>query len=193
MGVVEVIVVTVGWVITLGIQAILLIKHMDKKIHDKILQENKSRLDEKLHVTKTRFDAEFIIYRELSRSFFEMVLTVASLFPPGMVTVPADKEAREKQEEENYVRASNANVKAQNTLYENTPFISETLDTQFKELLNLCRVQVSLFGTKYTLGMSDYSTRNKDEGFKRSKEILEKWDVICKNMREYLSSLDVVE
>ena len=189
----EILMMSVGFIITLGIQTILLIKYVDKKAHDRDLQESKSKLDGKLHVTKTRFDAEFIIYRELSRSFFEMLLASVSLFPLGLVNVPADKEIRENQEKENYTLACNANVKAQNSLYENMPFISESLDTQFREMLKLCRLQVSLFGHKYSLYNSDYFSRNQDEGFRRSEEIMAKWDSLCNSMREYLSSLDVAE
>ena len=40
---------------------------------DKELEKYKSNLDNKIYISKTKFDTEFNIYRELSKVFFEMV------------------------------------------------------------------------------------------------------------------------
>jgi len=160
---------------------------------NKELELFKSNLAGKQYISTTRFDAEFAIYRELSSAFFEMVLSVIGLFPLGIYTTFENKDAREKQEDENYAKASKAFLKAQNTLYENTPFISEKLDIQLKELLQMCNIQVAQFRNRYLIGLEDYVAQNQPEDHQRSKAILENWNKICENMREYLFSLDVVE
>ena len=40
---------------------------------NKELEEYKSKLSNKTYISKTKFDTEFSIFRELSKAFFEMV------------------------------------------------------------------------------------------------------------------------
>ncbi len=57
---------------------------------DKEIEKFKAELNKKEYVSKTRFDAEFSIYRELTSAFSRMVTNVSILIPPGYVEESAD-------------------------------------------------------------------------------------------------------
>ena len=77
------------------------------------LETIKITLGNKQYITKTRFDAEFTIYRELSRDFFEMALLCISLFPEGLSYRAADDAVHKKEEDELFANAGKAYMKAQ--------------------------------------------------------------------------------
>lgn len=93
---------------------------------EQALEKYKTELNKKEYVSKTRFDAEFEIYRNLSKSFFTMVKDISVMIPYGYTKVPADKEEKRKADEEHYIKARNSAVNAQDELNGNSPFISES-------------------------------------------------------------------
>jgi hypothetical protein len=51
---------------------------------DKALEEHKSSLDRKKHISEARFDRDFAIYSSLCESFLTMVDATYFLFPNGL-------------------------------------------------------------------------------------------------------------
>lgn len=86
---------------------------------NKELEKYRMGLDNKIYISKTKFDTEFSIYRELSRSFFVMVRDITRMIPAGYAEYPADKEDREKYENMLYDNALKSTVTAQDFLYSN--------------------------------------------------------------------------
>ena len=139
-----------------GIGAIIvwIIKFLANKIAERIsknfqetldekLEKYKSELSKKEYVSKTKFDTEFILYRELSSAFAEMVKCVSILIPSGLTKVPSDKKERLNYEKKCYESASPAFIKAQDTLNANIPFITEDIYEGYKELLALALMQLN--------------------------------------------------
>ena len=106
---------------------------------NKELEKYRVGLDNKIYISKTKFDTEFSIYRELSRSFFVMVRDITRMIPAGYAEYPADKEEREKYENMLYDNALKSTVTAQDFLYSNIPFIPEAVEKAYLEVLDLCR------------------------------------------------------
>lgn len=160
----------------------------------KELEQYKTALDNKNYISKTRFDAEFTIYRDLSRAFCEMIKDVSVMIPYGLATYPADKDAKEKYENELYVAAFNATVTAQDVLNGNAPFIQETMFDKFNEILSLCNMQLDAFSRRWNkLYFAENKNSFTQEEYARSKEISDKFKLLCSEMRTYLSNLDVIE
>lgn len=162
----------------------------------KELEAFKSTLTKKEYVSKTRFDAEFSIYRELSKAFFNMARDINSLVPAGYNERPADEEAYKKHQEECWHASSQSLQAAQETLVQNAPFISEELYNDFLELVALSRLQISAYTKRFDVlyfapqeEKESYTT----EDYKRAREISQKFDALNKKVRNYLSSLDVAE
>lgn len=175
----------------------LIADRLSAKYEDKLQKETeryKTELSKKEYVSKARFDAEFAIYRDLSRSFFETVKAITVMIPYGLAYYPDDKDAKEKYENDLYDEALRATVAAQDTLNGNAPFIQETMFEQFNEILSLCKMQLDAFSRRWNkLYFAENKNSFTQEEYKRSKEISDKFTALCLEMRTYLSNLDVIE
>lgn len=162
----------------------------------KELEAFKSTLTKKEYVSKARFDAEFSIYRELSRAFFNMARDINSLVPAGYSERPADEDAYKKYQEECWRTSSQSLQTAQETLVQNAPFISEELYNDFLELVTLSRLQISAYTKRFNvlyLAPQEEKERYTAEDYERAGEISQKFDALNKKIRNYLASLDVAD
>ncbi len=158
------------------------------------LEKYKSKLSKKEYVSKTRFETEFQIYKELNGAFFDLIRGVNSIISYGLHTVPADENDRKKYYEENYISTRKLLVNAQDLLQKNAPFITERFYDSFEELLRLSQMQVSVIGERYNVG--NYCKDKgvpKTEDYQRTKEILDKHQILQKELRDYLATLEVAE
>lgn len=163
---------------------------------NKELEKYKSNLDNKTYISKTKFEAEFKIYRELTKAFFEMVKDVSIMIPAGIASYPADKEKREKYENNLYSNASKTTVIAQEVLNSNIPFIPSDLYEKYNEILGDCKVQLGVFEDSRNdlyRSLPDEKEGFSSEDYKLSREILKKFNILNESIREYLSKLDVLE
>lgn len=163
---------------------------------NKELEKYKSSLDNKIYISKTKFDTEFNIYRELSKAFFDMVKDVNSMIPIGLVNDPADKEVKKKYENECYDSARKTVVLAQDILVSNAPFISNDIFEKYNEILKLARKQLSAFERRWNLsfiGSQKDKEKFTDNDYLRGDEIQEKFTDLIKSVREYLAKLDVLD
>lgn len=170
---------------------------LSKKYENKLemaLEKYRTELSKKEYVSKTRFDTEFAIYRELTATFSQMITDISLLIPAGYTEVPADEKAREELDQKHYIEANNSVVKAQNALYSNEAFIPKKFCDSFQEFLRLSRLQLFAYSRRYNVL---YFEKDKNsftqEEYKRTKEIQEKWDAHIEETRAYLSALDVIE
>ena len=174
-------------------------ERMDKKFQtslDKQLEKYKSELSKKEYVSKTKFDTEFTLYRELSLDFADMVKLINMLIPVGFVKAPADKNARLTRENKYYKAAHSAVVKAQDTLNSNIPFISEDIFNGYERILHLSILQLDEYEDRFNI----FNLRPQEEkesfsidAYKRTQEINEKWKKLNNTIRAYISNLDVME
>lgn len=177
----------------------LIAKRLEEKYTLKLnkeLEKYKSGLDNKIYISKTKFDAEFSIYRELSKAFFEMVKGINAMIPAGYATYPADKEVRKKYETECYKKASETVVLAQDTLNSNAPFISNDLFEKYDEILILCKIQLRVFEDRWNVFFfvpQEEKGSLSTEDYLRTEKIHEKFKTINTNIREYLSKIDVLD
>ena len=192
-GIGAIIVVSIKW------SANIIANHLSKKYEVKVtkeLEKYKTGLENKIYISKTKFDVEFALYRDLSKSFFAMVKDITRMIPAGLAYYPANKEDREKYENELYDKALASTVSAQDYLSSNIPFIPESLYNQYEEILQLCRLQLGEFEERWNV-YSDLTQEDKNriphEAFQRSRDIREKFDQLNKDLRKYLSSLDVID
>jgi hypothetical protein len=156
---------------------------------NKDLEKFKSGLEGTQYISKTRFDAEFTIYRELSKTYFYMVLGIVELRRNHIAIVCTDLDNFEntKTREEMFATVRNKCRDAQDTLYENAPFISIDLYEPFKELMLRCFDEVEL--PMLANSLDEVSKLMMGECEKRAKAIEEKWEKLCGDIREHLDEL----
>lgn len=162
---------------------------------EKALEKYKIELSKKEYVSKTRFDAEFSIYRDLSASFCTMVKDISAMIPNGLNFQPANPEAKKNYENECYKNANTSTVVAQNSLYASAAFIPEDFFEGYEEILSLCKQQLFVFSSRYNVSLLETKNEKeelKQEDYNRTKEINEKWKSHNKKIRDYLTSLDVL-
>lgn len=162
---------------------------------EKELERYRSNLENKIYISKTKFDTEFSIYRELSRTFFDMVKNVGFLFPPGFTKRPADEIERKEYEHDLYAKALDSTVLAQDTLNANAPFIPEDFFKKYNELLGLCKMQISEFEDRDNILKFPPNEAGaiRKENYNRSRDIRKQFEQLNSEIRDYISKLDVME
>lgn len=175
-----------------------IVEQLSKKYENKMVKElerYKTELSKKEYVSKTRFDTELQIYKELSQSFCTMVKDVSVMIPSGLSWKPADKDAQKEYEDECYKVAKASIVKAQDTIYSNAAFIPQQFFESYEEILNLCKHQLNVFTFRYnalSFGAEEEKRSLSMEDYKRTDEIGTKWKEHNNKIREYLVNLDVL-
>ncbi len=176
----------------------LIADRLQKKYQLKLneeLEKYKAGLTNKIYISKTKFDAEFSIYQNLSGTFSGCVKAFSILIPAGLVNVPADEKEREKQENENYFEARKAYSLAQDELSRSIPFIPKEFCDDYKALLKLCSLQLYDFEDRWSIsvpGTKEEKSTLGPDSYKRTGEINKKFDELNEKIRNYLSRLDVL-
>lgn len=163
---------------------------------EQALEKYKTELSKKEYVSKTRFDAEFEIYRTLSKEFSTAVKNISLMIPDGFAFILADKEKRKEYENKTYVEANNAVVVAQDVLYANGAFITEELYNKYDEILKLCGQQLNAFQRRFNVNYFALQEKKEtftDKEYERTKTIKEKWLELNNCVREYISKLEVID
>ena len=161
---------------------------------NKELEKYKSGLENKTYISKTKFDVEFEIYRELSKAVSNVVRD-SSLMISIFAIVPADIEERKQHDTKLYNSTIDSLIKAQNILHSNIPFVSSMIVEKYEEILNLCTLQCRAFARRWNLSFrGSYEEKSilDDKDYERTKEINKKFKQINETVRSYLSNLDVV-
>ncbi len=163
---------------------------------EQVLEKYKTELSKKEYVSQVKFDAEFEIYRTLSKEFSTAVKNISLMIPDGMAYFPADEDKRKEYENNNYVNANNAIVMAQDALYANGAFISEDLYNKYNEILALCGQQLNAFQRRYNVlyfASQEKKESYTDKEYERTTTIKEKWLELNNCVREYISKLEVID
>ena len=159
---------------------------------NKELENYKAGVENKTYISKTKFDAEFTLYRELSLVFFNATKSVSIMIPHGYNKVPADETERKKFEKNNYSRALTDVVKAQDTLNSNIAFISKDIYDAYSDILRDCNMQLSVFEERWNrsiIGHKFGESTLEPEDYKRTKTINEKFEKLNILLRNYIASL----
>lgn len=186
-------------IITIKFSCNMLAKRLEEKYTLKLnkeLEKYKSNLDNKTYISKTKFDTEFSIYRELSKAYAEMVKDTVLMIPTGMAKYPADEEAKEEFETKLYKKALDSTVISQKVLNQNIPFISNDLVEKYTNILNLCELQLDAFERRWDVGIVDTQENKKKfskDDYDRTAQIRKEFKNLNEDVRYYLSTLDVLD
>lgn len=162
---------------------------------DEELEKYKAGLTNKIYISKTKFDAEFLIYQNLSIAFSECVKAFNILIPQGYTHVSADEKVREEQDKEHYCAARNAYALAQDELSKSIPFIPKEFCDDYRALLKLCSLQLFDFDRRWNIsyiGTKEKKSTLNDDNYQRTAEINKKFDMLNGKIRDYLSQIDVL-
>lgn len=175
---------------------------LDKEIEvcktelEKVIEDYRTELSTKQHISVKRFDAEFEIYQKLTKTFFDAVRDCGIMIPVGLTYVPADEAEQKKADAEHYNSALKSAIMAQDYLNSIVPFIREDLYEGYKEILRLMRLQINAYESRCSKLNSLRYKEKKDyfdmEDYKRTEDIYRKFEDLNGKVREYLNGLDVI-
>ena len=169
----------------------------EKVKYEKELERLAKQLERKNYVSKVRFDAEFAIYRELSKAFFNAVLAQNDLLSlQQAIDVDLNKTTNMNIDNDKCEKFCAAYNFALDVLHQNAPFIDEELFEQFNSILRDLELQLIWYPLLFTNDSNVLKTEEYDKEFKnflkRSTAITEKKKQLFTTLRKYLKTLDVV-
>ena len=177
----------------------IIAKKLEEKYSLKLneeLEKYKANLDNKKYITKTKFDAEFALYKSLSKAFFDMVKAISIMIPQGVEYVPVDEKARDEYDMNKYNEAVKYTVIAQDELNGNAPFVPKDFFDDYEEIRKLCDIQIRVFERRWD-SVQFVSEKEKKqlphEAYERTGNINIKFEELNKKIREYLDKIDVLE
>ena len=139
----------------------------------------KSDIDKKQYISQVRFDAEFEIYKQLSRKYGELVLQImvkASNIDKYKLDDMQDKEMGEI----NYLA-----YQAVSELYSSAPFIQEDIYNDFLNIYDMSRKLLVQWGEE-----QKSSTNETKNDVCEANEIYQKYNDTIVKVREYTSKLE---
>lgn len=139
----------------------------------------KSDIDKKQYISQVRFDAEFEIYKQLSRKYGELVLQImvkASNIDKYKLDDMQDKEMGEI----NYLA-----YQAVSELYSSAPFIQEVIYNDFLNIYEMSRKLLVQWGEE-----QKSSTNETKNDVCEANEIYQKYNDTIVKVREYTSKLE---
>lgn len=138
-----------------------------------------SDIDKKQYISQVRFDAEFEIYKQLSRKYGELVLQImvkASNIDKYKLDDVQDKE----MEKINYLA-----YQAVSELYSSAPFIQEDIYNDFLNIYEMSRKLLVQWGEEQRS-----STNETKNDVCEANEIYQKYNDTIVKVREYTSKLE---
>jgi len=174
----------------------LMVKETAKFRED--LERLTKQLERKNYVSKVRFDAEFAIYQELSKVFFDVVVAQNDLFTYYQfdVSLP-DKTAQQELCKKRYEAARIAYNSAIASLHKNSPFIDKDFFERFNDILRDIKRQLLHYPSFYVADDAAETKRECkklfDECSQKTNEIDDRMKNLCADLREYLKTLDVLD
>lgn len=138
-----------------------------------------SDIDKKKYISQVRFDAEFEIYKQLSRKYGELVLQImvkASNIDKYKLDDMQDKEMGEI----NYLA-----YQAVSELYSSAPFIQEDIYNDFLNIYEMSRKLLVQWGEEHRS-----STNETKNDVCEANEIYQKYNDTIVKVREYTSKLE---
>ncbi len=139
-----------------------------------------SDIDKKKYISQVRFDAEFEIYKQLSRKYGELVLQMI-VKASNMDKCKLDDIQNEEVDKINYLA-----YQAVSELYSSAPFIQEDIYNDFLNIYEMSRKLLVQWDEEMRCSPDETTINNVFE----AKEIYEKYNTTIVKVREYTSKLE---
>lgn len=157
------------------------IRNTKKELQVKYENENR------LHISKLRFDTEFSIYKELCEKFVTMVFDVMSLFPEGLYFEPLDEQSKQEYHLQLYKKCESSFNNANLAVNKYACFIPASVFDEFIAIKKKCVIQINCFFQYQVRHSSDDKVT---ECFLRTSEIGQDLDTMMEKLRQHISSLN---
>lgn len=157
----------------------------------KELELYKKKLDNKNYVSKVKFEAEFKIYRNLSKAFNNMINNLVAVYVKD-TDLPGSRMDKIDYYEEAFIEYGKSCRLAGNTLWENAAFISKDLYEKYNSILVDCYNQEKIIHQLYGMEMPKIE-KLEDKDYEYNLIIEKKMMQLNDIVRDYLASLEIMD
>lgn len=165
------------------------------------IEEVKGSVSQKVYVSKIRFDTEFQIYRKLSSAFYDVLESISFLIPTGLNDARfSDSQQVRTEMQMRYFDAVKAVMNAKRVLGRNMAFIQDDIYKAYRKILAEGETQLFVFRQKFRQlnGKKEANNYNEwptfgPEDYRRTLGMLNELEEINANIRNYLSTLDILK
>lgn len=165
------------------------------------IEEAKGSVSEKVYVSKIRFDTEFQIYRKLSSVFYDVLESISFLIPDGLNDARfSDSQQVKAEMQMRYFDAVKAVMNAKRVLGRNMAFIQDDIYKAYRKTLAAGETQLFVFRQKFRQldGKKEANNYNEwptfgNEDYRRTLKMSNELEEINANIRNYLSTLDILK
>ena len=162
---------------------------------DKELEKYKNLLIGKNYISKTQYDIEISIYRELSVKFFNLLVSFDSLY-----TSDYDFDDYHKRDDCDRIiadgqRTGEKLIAVQNCLHENAAFIPKEQFTKYESLRSALNAMYWEYLNEFKMKRLSETIQNEQwnkEREDRIKELQAEFDSLNEDLRDYLKSLSII-
>lgn len=166
---------------------------------DKDMEKFKSEIARKQHVSVTYFDAEFSLFRDLCKSFSDMLQDIFTIIPVKKEDSLKSKFPMATDElndsiKELFMHALQASTKSKDLLTANRPFLTKEIMQLFDGILDLSDRQLTRISERYNEqipGEFAEKAQLTESDISISRELSERWFCVCDHIRDYLNTLEV--
>ena len=159
---------------------------------NKELEKYKSNIENKTYMSKTKFDAEFLMYKDLSQTFSALTKECYQLFP----VYSRDGRDDYKKYKNIYDKCIDVTVLAQDKLNSYAPFIDEDIYKKFNNIESMCKKQINTFVDFRLHQDADRYVKiaNKEyhEAYFYTDQIMSEYNNLIDDLRQYLKTIDVI-
>ncbi len=167
---------------------------------DKEIEIVRAEISRKQHVSVTFFDAEFSLYRDLCKTFSDLLQDIFTIIPVNQKDLPSNQFLMATDDintctKELFNHALHASTTAKDIFTANRPFLTKEIMEAFDGILNLTDQQLMRISERYNEllpGEFDKKASITDSDIETSKEIAKRWFAVCDSIRDYLKSLEIV-
>lgn len=164
---------------------------------DKELEKYKANLDKYSYMTKTQFDIEMDIYRQLSLGIYEYTVSLnTTISEDYRMDNETSLEQKIIDEEGQFKRMAERGANIQKLLYSNAAFIPKHIYNRYDELIELLTEQFWVYFERlkqYMKGEISQNERVTDAEKEMLETIKEKNNNLNDSLREYLQKIQIVD
>ena len=167
---------------------------------NKELEQYKSLLSKKNYVSKTRFDTEFAVCKELMMSCESMIDSIHALFPNiQLVKAYGSGNMWTAHHQEQWSNSADTVKAFSNKLEGYAPFISKGIYDEFRTVLSICKKNVYHYlcfnpnDPLYIDVSKEQKTEMLTKAFEDSLRLSDMLSTIAGRIRQYFQNMDIQE
>lgn len=167
---------------------------------DKQREIHKSMLEKRNYVSKTRFDTEFAVCKELMMSCELMIDSIHTLFPNvELIKAYGSGNMWTAHHQKQWANAADTVKAFSNKLEGYAPFISKEIYDEFRTVLNICKKNVYHYlcfnpdDPMYINVSKEQKTEMLTKAFEDSLRLSDMLSTIAGRIRQYFQNMDIQE